>query len=97
MSAHTTSSNSEAFVYDAVGRLAQASGPYGQFAYHHDKSGKLSSKEGVTFKNTGYQVVSGSSLNSQQVFSSSYDANGNLVSAVRNTVRPPMHSIPTFS
>jgi RHS repeat-associated protein len=74
--------NSQSFVYDPVGRVLQAIGAYPAQTYAYDNGGNLSLKDGIVYTSLGYQVQEGLS-DGGTVFSATYDANGNMISAVR--------------
>jgi RHS repeat-associated protein len=74
------SQKSQAFTYDAVGRLAKAAGDFTTpqvFAY--DTAGNLTLKDGITYSHDGFQVQQGMQ-NGGGVFGATYDADGNMTS-----------------
>jgi RHS repeat-associated protein len=77
--------NSQAYHYDSVGRLHDASGDYPDQQYQYDAGGNLKLKDGITYQSEGLQVKTGTQ-NGETVFSASYDGNGNMTSATRNGV-----------
>lgn len=78
-------SRNQAFQYDAVGRITQATGNFAEQNFAYDGGGNLQQKNGVTFTYQGYQPQSGTE-NGETVFSADYDANGSMLSASRNGV-----------
>jgi RHS repeat-associated protein len=77
--------SSENFIYDPVGRLKEASGPYPDTSYGYDQAGSLTLKDGVTFTCDGYQLVSGA-CDGTEVLSTTYDPAGNLTVVTREGV-----------
>lgn len=69
--------SSQAFTFDPVGRLQQATGSYPAETYGYDQAGNLTSKAGIEYTYTGYQVNQGTQKG-HRVFSAQYDTDGNM-------------------
>ncbi|MBV7531424.1 FG-GAP-like repeat-containing protein [Chitinophaga sp. sic0106] len=75
---HLVPANSETYQYAPNGRLIQASNSLSSASYQYNPSGNLTLKDNITYTyNNNYQVITGT-LQGQQVYSASYDKNGNL-------------------
>lgn len=77
--------NSQSFLFDPVGRLKTATGPYGAEGYNYDGAGNLTEKAGVTYNIEGYRVTSGSA-GGEEVVQVGYDGAGSMTSVTRSGV-----------
>lgn len=80
---HLNNQYSQTFYYQPTGRLDSARGGYGLSRFAYDHAGNMTLKDSMMLQYKNYQVVSGSK-NNKQVFSASYDANGNMHQRIWN-------------
>jgi RHS repeat-associated protein len=80
-----SSSGSQTFSYDPVGRLNLAKNAVTSTAVQYDAGGNITSLGETAFSSDWYQVQGGTASGST-VFSATYDTNGNMTAAVRNGV-----------
>ena len=77
----------QTFQYDALNRLIQASGAYGNLTYQYDAIGNMTQKEGVTMtypaaSNPRPHAVTATSAG----WALTYDANGNMTKKITNPI-----------